>query len=752
MTEKTARILIVEDEMILAKELEMRLKKRDWEVVGIARTSERAIELAAKERPDLVLMDIHIDGLPDGVDTARAIWQQFSIGSVFLTGYGDEATIQRAKSAEPLGYILKPFGERDLQTTVEMALVKSRLQQKLRENEAWLSVTLNSVAEGLIATDAQGKIRLMNKPAEALTGWDAADVIGYDFDDVWRAVGVADPVQEVTRSRRKVGTADEDVMLKSLSGLLTPVQYAAQPIKNDKGALLGVVVTFTDMTRRRKLEDTLRENELTFRQLIQNSSDILWLVDAEGRIQFANPASQRLIGYNPDYLKGRELFAYVHPDDRPDLRVLLAQAFRRDEASKPSSVRFQHRNKSVVTLETVATVNRWGDERIGVILNARDISGQERVEDVLAKAEEKARQVNKFKAGFLASLSHEMRTPLSGILGMASMLELDLEGEPLEMVQSITLSGKRLLSTMEAVVDLAKVESGQITLKPDRIDVVALVGDTVRTFVPVAEEKELRLKVQVKQNPGLAFIDSRWTKQAILHILRFHIQNTMKGGVTITIGHDTDKELAVVTLADTGFGFSDDKLASMLDSPDVDMGLSIASGVIRLLGGDVAIASTIGKGTTVTVRLPLNRDAEVQDKRAAYKAVDEAFKAVSDRAYVLVVDDDADARHTLSKFLNPICDIRVASTLAQALEIVPVEPVDMVLADIRMETEDAGFRLLERVHNLPKLQKPAVIAITAHAESSDRDRFLNAGFDGYVSKPFAKDDLLYEVKRLLLKR
>ncbi len=757
MNELSARILIVEDEPILAKELEIRLKKRGLTIVGLARNSASAIALAATEKPDLVMMDIHIEGLPDGIDTARMIWEQFGIGSVFLTGFGDEATIQRAKSAEPLGYILKPFGDRDLQTTVEMALVKSRLQQKLRENEAWLSVTLNSVAEALIATDAKGQIRLMNKPAETLTGWDAASVMGYDFDEVFRAVeeisGVAvpDPVNDVMKTRKQINL-DRDVMLKSLTGHLTPVRFAAQPIKSDKGFLLGVVVTFSDMTHRRKLEDALRENELTFRQVIESSSDLLWQVDMEGRILFANPASQRLIGYNPDYLKGRDLFAFIHPDDRPALRMMLSQSYAKDGASKPLTIRFHHRNKSLVDLETIASANRWDEKHIGVILNARDISGQARADDILAKAEEKARQVNKFKAGFLASLSHEMRTPLTGILGIGSILEMDLHGEQLEMAQQIVISGKRLLATMESIVDLAKVESGEIVLQPERLELVGVLNEAVRTYAPLAAEKGLRLKVQVKQDPGNSFLDRRWVRQSLLHLIRFHMQHTMKGSVSATVSVDEEKGLAVVAITDTGIGFSDENMAKMLDSPEVDMGLTIAAGIIRHLGGDVSIVSRRGHGTTITVRFPMHKDAVAHDKRISYKAVDEAFKAIKDRPYILIVDDDADTRQTLSRLLNSFCDIRVASTLIQAFEIVPVEPIDLVLADIRMETEDAGFRLLERIHNLPKLQKPTVIAITAHAQSGDRDRFLNAGFDGYIAKPFDKEDLHHEIKKLLLKR
>src|ERR1051325_5587518 len=173
-----AEILVVEDEAIVAMDIQERLGSLGYDAPGTAATGERAIELAGQLRPDLVLMDIRLNGDMDGIEAAEQIRRRLDIPVVYLTANADSPTLRRALESEPFGYLIKPFEERELHTTIQMALYKHHADRRLRESEQWLTAMLRGIADAVIATDEQTIIRFMNPVAEALTGWAQADAFG----------------------------------------------------------------------------------------------------------------------------------------------------------------------------------------------------------------------------------------------------------------------------------------------------------------------------------------------------------------------------------------------------------------------------------------------------------------------------------------------------------------------------------------------------------------------------------------------
>jgi len=171
------KILVVEDESLVARDIQNMLLSLGYEVTDIVSSGERAIEAASAAPPDLVLMDIVLKGELDGIAAAEKLWEEFSIPVIFLTAYADDTTFQRAKLTKPFGYLLKPFEERELQTTIEMALYKSKMETRLREREQWLATVLRSIGDGIIATDGGGLVTFMNPLAEQLTGWSQAEAL-----------------------------------------------------------------------------------------------------------------------------------------------------------------------------------------------------------------------------------------------------------------------------------------------------------------------------------------------------------------------------------------------------------------------------------------------------------------------------------------------------------------------------------------------------------------------------------------------
>lgn len=267
MTAPDARVLVVEDEAIVAMDISVRLRALGYDVVGPASTGEEALELAGRERPDLVLMDIMLRGGMDGVEAARRIREATGAPVVYLTAYADESTLLRAKVAEPLGYLLKPFEERELRTTIETALYKHRTEVRLRESERWLATTLRSIGEAVIATDERGRVKLINPAAEKLTGWPQEEALGRDLSEVFQLADEATgrragPTTDSADFARGAAVSRRaDVVLLSRDGRPTPVEASASAITDEKGDLRGSVLIFKDISERRRLAGQLLRSE-----------------------------------------------------------------------------------------------------------------------------------------------------------------------------------------------------------------------------------------------------------------------------------------------------------------------------------------------------------------------------------------------------------------------------------------------------------------------------------------------------------
>ncbi len=255
------QILVVEDENIVAKDIEHRLKALGYHVPALASSGEEALKRAQETSPDLVLMDIRLKGAMDGVETAEELRRRFNIPVVYLTAYADAATLQRAKVTEPFGYILKPFEERELYTCIEVALYKHQMERRLKESEQWLVTTLHCIGDAVMATDVAGRVKFLNPVAEELTGWKQADAIEQSFPEVFHILAREElPEIELERilSESQVPDRPSEAILMAKTGCATPIEYRAASIRGNSGHGIGVVLVFRDITERKQAEDKLQ--------------------------------------------------------------------------------------------------------------------------------------------------------------------------------------------------------------------------------------------------------------------------------------------------------------------------------------------------------------------------------------------------------------------------------------------------------------------------------------------------------------
>lgn len=268
------KILIVEDEGIEALDLQQKLTSMGYVVTDIVSSGEEAVKSAQGNHPDLVLMDIMLQGEIDGISAAEQIRDNLNIPVIYTTAYADKETLQRAKATGPYGYIVKPLRERELYISIDMALYKHKMELKLRESERRFAVTLKSIGDAVIATDKNGRITFMNAVAEEMLGWKLEEVLDKSLNDVFKIVNMhtrkpaENPVAKVLLDGSTVGLANHTLLITRY-GQEIPIDDSAAPIKDDRGNIDGIVLVFRNVKERIETELALRESEERYRQLAE---------------------------------------------------------------------------------------------------------------------------------------------------------------------------------------------------------------------------------------------------------------------------------------------------------------------------------------------------------------------------------------------------------------------------------------------------------------------------------------------------
>lgn len=266
------KILIVEDEVIVAMDLRQQLENFGYRVVGNAVSGAEAIEHARAFSPELVLMDIRLRGSMDGIETAAEIRRRFDLPVIFLTAHSDKATLGRAKLTEPFGYLLKPVEGRELQIAIEISLYKHKMDSKVRRMERWLATTLSSICDGVITTDLNGCVNYMNPVAEHLSEWSLDESSGRLLDDIFPLFNAetGEPVtisfQNVMEEGVVIGLEGEKV-LKTRSGRIIAINDTIAPLRDENDKITGIVLVFRDVTAQNEARAALRRSEERLRQV-----------------------------------------------------------------------------------------------------------------------------------------------------------------------------------------------------------------------------------------------------------------------------------------------------------------------------------------------------------------------------------------------------------------------------------------------------------------------------------------------------
>jgi len=322
------KIMIVEDERIVARDIQHGLENQGFSVSTIVSSGEEAVNRAEEYNPDIILMDIRLKGPMDGIEAANQIRQRADIPVIYLTAFANNETLARAKITEPFGYIIKPFSEKELFTTVAMALYKHKMEKKLKEREKWFRTTLRSIGDAVISTDKDGRVTFMNHVAESLTGWRMQEAVGKDIREVVKIISqdMGSPLEnllkEVVEKGAKLNIKDHCIVTKhgkevpiddsvapirderliaSEDSSEIPVSENTVPIVDEKGEITGCVLVLQDITERKEAEEKLEQYRDHLEEMVRERTAELEV--AKNRAEVANRAKSEFLANMSHELK-----------------------------------------------------------------------------------------------------------------------------------------------------------------------------------------------------------------------------------------------------------------------------------------------------------------------------------------------------------------------------------------------------------------------------------------------------------------
>ena len=531
---------------------------------------------------------------------------------------------------------------------------------------------------------------------------------------------------------------------------------------------IGVMGYFLLRLRNQRAEAVAAD--VSFRTLADVSPAGMWRTDPQGRATFVNRAWEDMTGLTDGAWKGEAWAQAIHPADRERVFAQWKEAVEFRSRFR-AEWRWQRPDGSSLWVITLGAPE-FDDEGTLVAyvgLNI-DIDRSKKLEADLKRARERAENAAASKSSFLANMSHEIRTPMNGVIGFTELLlASELDEEQRTQVQLIADSGKAMMRLLNDILDMAKIESGQLKIMPEPTDIRQKLHHCVKLLEPIAISKQLKLNVWVDDDvPDLLVLDRLRVRQIMLNLIGNAVKFTEHGGIDVETRVETTSngsELAV-TVIDTGIGIPREQLASIFkpftqeDSSrtrrfgGTGLGLTFCRQLSEMMGGRISVESKQGVGTSFTVRLPLVA-AETPQRRSTDRPSEKKIAQRLAGARVLIAEDHSINQQLIMAIIDSLnMDAVLAANGREAVEAVEQaeadgQPFDAVLMDMLMPEMD-GLEATRCIREMgyTSAQLP-IVALTANCYPDDIAACRQAGMQGHLGKPLTGEELARELSRLI---
>jgi PAS domain S-box-containing protein len=643
---------------------------------------------------------------------------------------------------------------------------RRQAEETLKTEKTFLSALLDNLGEAIVSCDEQGRIVRFNEAARRLHNLPEQPISPgkwAEHYDLFRMDGATPlPREEIPLYRALMGETvrDQEILIHPRQGSPTFLACNGQPMIDELGRTFGAVVAMFDITERKRMEEALRREQATLRAVIEAIPGTLNVMDREYNVLAINKAGHRLKSAAEEELPklvGRKCYEAIHGRESPCPWCKVEHVLRTGEVvqeiTSDSDPREQISGRAFQIV-----VNPITDQEgiiTGVVEFGLDVSE-------LKQAKTKAEEANLAKSEFLANMSHEIRTPINGISGMHQLLrETPLNQEQREYLRIAQESTERLNRLLADILDLSKIESGKLELKEGALHIREALQSVEDIFRQTCYQKGNALQTAVDQSINtILHGDITRLTQILFNLVGNAAKYTTAGSIDVSAHLQSftspDRCRVLFIIEDTGQGIPDNQISEVFETftqanepgalytrqhEGAGLGLPLVKRLVNLMGGNAAICSHPGEGTTVYVSLPFQIPEPYRHESPQTGALDSRLGSEAGR--VLLVDDDPTTQIHIRRLLHKEgIPVQVVENGEQALEELAKNGYECILMDVQMPVLD-GVEATRRIRASEEwFRDIPIIAMTAYAMAGDRERFLQSGMNDYLAKPVEKEELL----------
>ena len=765
------RILIVENEGLVGCDLASTLTSLGYDVCGICRTGEEALQLVDDLRPEVVLMDVHLAGQLDGIETARRINERTPVAIIYVTASADPETVARARDTHPYGYLLKPYNEDELRSTVEVAAARHQSEQRRKRLEHSFAQTIQSLQDAVIAADLAGRVAFVNQAAERLLGCTADGILGRNLAEVYAIRQTNGEAVALLPSLDQSNIASRSLILTAQTGQPVFINDRVTPIRDEQGGLSGVVILFraesssAQPERPKALTAPTEDEGQNYSQtsnlladIVESISDPLVALDSHWRFTYANSSAAKLFEREKVILNGMPIWEVLPPSVHASHYPSLTRAMlHREPVTREIFLESRH-------LWFEARAYPFGN---GLLLLLKDITSRK------MEAERNSRMDRLESLGLLArGFAHDFNNLLTVLLGNLALAEMRFPNQPDKTIELQTAK-QATLQAQSLVQQLLTFARGGAPIKRP----VSLTELVKAYFHHHPRVDRVNYLVEVQEDLPQVAADPNQIRRLLDNLIRNAEQALLGGGEVIVrveaanasamFPHETVSEALsdftgiTVEVRDTGEGIMPDHLPHVFEpyfstrkaGNATGLGLTVCESIAKAHGGSISVQSAPGHGTVVRFFLPQDADSDEADALAVGKAF-EAHPSTNCRILVLEDDDLVRAlivRNLSSQSYDVVSTVEGNETVQRYQEALHAgQPFDMVVLDLAIPNGMGGLRTMEKI----RAMDPNVLAIVSSGYSDDPVMAQPAayGFAAVLPKPYEPVELLRLVKTLLAGR
>jgi len=756
----------------------------EWDLVHQTKFwDDRMYELYGFKQPAVAPIDIedwakHIH--PDDRIRCKTLLQQAILGQV---EYDNEFRI-----VHPDGSIhfIKSYGMliRDSQNKPQIMMginldlsERKQTENALRESQQLLQTVIDTFPQAVFWKDRDSVILGCNQIFGQLSGFKSSvEVIGrsnfdFGYTEAEALSYLADDQQVMESGIGKLGI-QETITLST--GEQRWIETNKIPLRDLMGNIVGIMGTFQDISKRKQAEMALVESEAFNRQLVEEFPIGLASCRLNGQFVYVNPSFAKILGRTVEECLNLSNWD-ITPVKYTELEAQQLKLLQETGRYGPYEKEYIHKDGHLIPVSLTGLLIQQKGETL-IWSSVENISDRKQVEEQLQQTNAALARATRLKDEFLANMSHELRTPLNAILGMTEILLEEVFGilnEPqTKLLRTADSSAHHLLSLINDILDVAKIESGQIQLECTSIPVEMLCASSIAFIKEQAVKKSIQLETKFSLNLPNLFVDQRRICQVLINLLTNAVKFTLEGGkVTLAVSRlSGSKDIAQqnylrIAVIDTGIGISPENISKLfqpfvqIDSAlnrqytGTGLGLALVKQIVELHGGQVGLTSQLGVGSCFTIDLPCEPMA-IPDPESTIPTIPNQSIApripLSHSSHLILLAEDNQANiDTLKTYLEfKGYRLLLAKNGQEAIKQAQAEHPDLILMDIQMPGMD-GIEAIQHIRRDVNLVNVPIIAVTALAMTGDRERCLAAGANDYLSKPFKLKELTTVIQRLL---